>query len=46
MVLLPSAEQDGGVVEIVGTAGTPVAAALLKDVLGNEGQVPSFAVTV
>jgi hypothetical protein len=34
IVLLPSAEQLGGVVEIAGAGGCVVAAALLKEALG------------
>ena len=46
MVLLPFAEQDAGVVTIVGTAGTPVAAALLNELLGVEEHSPLSAATV
>jgi len=46
MVLIPSDEQVGGMVVIVGTAGGPADAALLKELLAAEEQFPSFACTV
>jgi hypothetical protein len=47
IVLLPSAVHVGGVVVIVGTAGTASAAALLKAALIPEEQLPaSVACTV
>jgi hypothetical protein len=46
MVLLPSAKQVAGVVEIIGSTTDPVAALLLNDTLGEEAQLPVPAITV
>ena len=45
-MLLPSAEQVGGVALTTGVAGGAVAAALLKEALGRDAQLPSLAITV
>jgi len=46
IVLLPAAEQVGGVELIVGVAGVANIAALLNDADAGEVQLPLFEVTV
>jgi hypothetical protein len=46
IVLTPSAEHEAGVLKIVGTAGSPVAATFTNDALAKDVQLPLFAVKV